>query len=61
MSTDRKRSRDVQAVAGTRRVPFAEEVTKSADGTRRVPATLRAMNGYRQVEPLSEPHEPDLA
>jgi hypothetical protein len=27
-------------VAGTRRVPFADQVTQSADGTRRVPATV---------------------
>jgi len=33
-------------VAGTRRVPSAEAETDTADGTRRVPATLQTVNGY---------------
>jgi hypothetical protein len=38
-------SRDLEGVAGTRRVPSAETETGTADGTRRVPATFHSVNG----------------
>jgi hypothetical protein len=44
-----ERSRDAQMVAGTGRVPSAEELATSADDTRRVPATLEFNRSFLSV------------